>query len=322
MSGITDVPGVRVGHRTLIDGDIRTGVTAIVPHDGNLFLDRPVAAADVLNGFGKTIGLMQLEELGQLETPILLTNTLSVGTCGTALIRRATAENPGIGRRQPTVNAVVGECNDGRLNDIQAMAVSEADALAALDAAGEDFARGSVGAGAGMVCFGFKGGIGSASRKIELDHTQYTLGVLVLANFGGAGDLVLPDGRRPHPGGRAMADQGSIMVIMATDVPLDHRQLKRVIRRGGAGLARLGSCWGHGSGDVMIGFTTANRVALAPASAILPQRVMAEDRIDLLFRAMVEATAESVLDALQSSSTTTGRGGSMRLGLNDVLETP
>ncbi|MGQ0670403.1 MAG: P1 family peptidase, partial [Actinomycetota bacterium] len=136
---ITDVPGVSVGHTTLVDGDIRTGVTAIRPHPGDVFRDRPVAAAHVLNGFGKSIGLMQVEELGQLETPILLTNTLSVGTCGTALIRRAIAQNPRIGRQTSTVNPVVCECNDGYLNDIQALAVTEAHALAALDAASTEF---------------------------------------------------------------------------------------------------------------------------------------------------------------------------------------
>jgi len=320
MSGITDVPGVRVGHTTVIDGDIRTGVTAILPHDGNVFLDRPVAAAEVLNGFGKMVGLMQLEELGQIETPILLTNTLSVGTCANALIRRAIAANPGIGRRLPTVNPVVGECNDGRLNDIQAMAITEAHALQALDSATTEFARGSVGAGTGMVCFGFKGGIGSASRPVLLDGVSHTLGVLVLANFGAAGDLVLPDGRRPHPGTGAMPDQGSIIVVMATDAPLDHRQLRRVIRRGGAGLARLGSHWGHGSGDVMVGFSTANRMKLVAKTDILPFHMIAESKIDLFFRAMVDATADAVLDALMSSETTTGRGGTTRLGLRDVLE--
>ncbi len=240
MTGrITDVPGVRVGHRTLIGGDVRTGVTAILPHQGDVYRDRPVAASYVLNGFGKSVGLMQVDELGQLETPILLTNTLSVGTCANALIRDAISRNPGIGRRLPTVNAVVGECNDGFLNDIQAMAVTEEDALAAIALAEVDFASGSVGAGAGMSCFGFKGGIGSGARVIALDGEDHHLGVLALCNFGRAGDLRL-DGRRV-----AMADgqpeRGSVIIVMATDVPLEHRQLRRVIKRGGVALARVGS---------------------------------------------------------------------------------
>jgi D-aminopeptidase len=192
-NSIADVPGVRVGHTTLLAGDVRTGVTAILPHDGDLFRDKVVAAAVVLNGFGKSTGLVQMNELGTLETPILLTNTFAVGTCVDALIRRAVAENPGIGRQTSTVNPVVLECNDGYLNDIQVMAVTEGNAIAAIEAARGDFAVGAVGAGTGMSCFGLKGGIGSSSRRILLDGDAYHLGVLVLANFGRAGDLRLPD---------------------------------------------------------------------------------------------------------------------------------
>ncbi len=317
---ISDVPGVSVGHTTLANGDIRTGVTAIRPHAGDVFRDRPLAAAHVLNGFGKSIGLMQVEELGQLETPILLTNTLSVGTCGTALIRRAIAENPRIGRQTSTVNPVVFECNDGYLNDIQALAVTEAHALAALDATGSGFDVGAVGAGTGMSCFGFKGGIGSASRRLTLDGATFHLGTLVLANFGRAGDLRLPDGRRVAPPDLATsAERGSVIVIVATDVPLEHRQLQRVIRRAGAGLARLGSFYGHGSGDVFLGFTTTNRTPHDSTSDLLPLRVIAESRIDLLFEAVADATQESVLDALTASPGTVGRAGHRRLGLAGVL---
>ena len=316
---ITDVPGVRVGHHTLIAGDLRTGVTAILPHAGNLFRDKPLAAADVLNGYGKSIGLMQIEELGQLETPILLTNTLSVGTCGNALIRRAIAGNPDIGRRTATVNPVVGECNDGFLNDIQALAVTEAHAFAALDRAGEDFAVGAVGAGTGMSCFGFKGGIGTASRRLTLDGTDYHLGVLVLANFGRAGDLRLPDGRRVAPKDAATPERGSIIIVVATDIPLDHRQLKRVIRRGAAGLAWAGSFWGNGSGDLAIGFTTANRIDHDARADIAPLRCLNENRIDLPFQAAAEATQEAVMDALAASDTMTGRAGHTRFGLRHAL---
>ena len=316
---ISDVPGVTVGHRTLVDGDVRTGVTAILPHGGDLFRDRPLAASDVLNGFGKSVGLMQVDELGQLETPILLTNTLSVGTCATALIRRAIARNPRIGRQISTVNPVVCECNDGYLNDIQALAVTEADALAALDAAGADFAVGAVGAGAGMSCFGFKGGIGSASRRITLDGAAFHLGTLVLANFGRAGDLTLPDGRRLAPGGLPAPERGSVIVVVATDVPLEHRQLRRVVRRAGAGLARLGSFYGHGSGDVFLGFCTANRTAHTAKSDLLAMHMLAEARIDLLFEAVAEATQEAVLDALVAAPATTGRAGHFRPSLADSL---
>jgi D-aminopeptidase len=321
-SSIADVPGVTVGHRTLVEGELRTGVTAILPHGGDIFRDKPVAAASVLNGFGKSIGLMQVEELGQLETPILLTNTLSVGTCGNALIRRAIAANPEIGRRISTVNPVVCECNDGFLSDIQALAVTEADAMAALDTAAADFTSGAVGAGAGMSCFGFKGGIGTASRMLRLGGAEHHLGALVLANFGRAGDLRLPDGRRVDPGSIATPESGSVIVVIGTDVPLDHRQLLRVIRRAGAGLAWAGSFWGHQSGDVFLGFTTANRVPHDAKEEALSQRVLNEGRLDLLFQAAAEATQEAVYDALAAADTTRGRAGHVRPGLRHALRRP
>jgi D-aminopeptidase len=234
-NSIADVPGVTVGHATIAEGDVLTGVTAVVPHDGDLFTDRPWAAAHVLNGFGKSVGLLQVNELGCLETPILLTNTFGVGTCANALIRRAMRDNPEIGRQISTVNPVVLECNDGYLSDIQAMAVTEAHAEAAIDVAAEDFELGAVGAGTGMSCFGLKGGVGSASRRLRLDGATWHLGVLVLANFGRSGDLRLPDGRRIDPeaalgaGVRPAQEQapvtetGSCIIVLGTDIPLEHR---------------------------------------------------------------------------------------------------
>lgn len=324
---IADVPGVTVGHTTIVRGEIRTGVTAILPHDGDLFLDKPVAAADVLNGFGKSTGLIQVNELGALETPILLTNTFGVGTCANALIRRAIAENPEIGRQTSTVNPVVFECNDGYLNDIQAMAITEADALAAIAAASDNVETGAIGAGAGMSCFGLKGGIGTASRRIKLDGAIYHLGTLVLANFGRAGDLLLPDGRRvdpsvarlPEPAVERQPEKGSCIVIIATDVPLDHRQMRRVTRRAGAGLAWCGTFWGHGSGDIFLGFTTANRMPHTPDTDFQDMRVLSETRIDRLFQAAAEATQEAVLDALAGAETTQGRHGHTRRGLSELL---
>jgi D-aminopeptidase len=273
----------------------------------------------VLNGFGKSIGLMQVNELGVLETPILLTNTFGVGTCANALIRRAIAANPEIGRQTGTVNPVVLECNDGYLNDIQAMAVTEAHANAALDAAAEEFASGAVGAGAGMSCFGLKGGIGTSSRRLRLGGETYHLGALALANFGRAGDLRLPDGRRVDPDAKPNAERGSCIVVLATDVPLEHRQLRRVARRAGAGLAWCGSFYGHGSGDIFLAFTTANRVPHTPDGDFADHRVLAEGRIDRLFQAAAEATQEAVLDALAAAETTTGRHGHTRRGLGEFL---
>ncbi len=316
---IADVPGVLVGHRTLAEGAVWTGVTAILPHEGDLFQQKPLAAAAVTNGFGKSLGLVQLGELGTLETPILLTNTFAIGACAGALIRRAVAADPEIGRRTATINPVVLECNDGYLNDIQAMAVTEADAQAAIEAAAEEFALGAVGAGTGMSCFGFKGGIGSASRRLWLDGAAYHLGVIVLANFGRAGDLRLPDGRRIDPEAPAETEHGSCIVVIATDIPLECRQLVRVARRAGAGLAWCGSFWGNGSGDIALAFTTANPVAQEPDQDFQERRVLAEGRIDRLFQATAEATQEAVLDALAAAETTTGRNGHRRVGLAEVL---
>lgn len=323
-NAITDVPGVRVGHVTRQGPGLNTGVTAILPAPGNLFAQKLTAAVEVINGFGKSAGLMQVAELGTLETPILLTNTFGTAACVTALIRAAIAENPEIGRRTSTVNAVVGECNDGDLSDIQALAVTEDDARAALaaaaaSAAGAAVAEGSVGAGTGMSCFGFKGGIGTASRRLEVAGAVRHLGVLVLANFGAAGDLVLPDGRRPDPRRPVEAEKGSIIVVLATDVPVDQRQLARICRRAGAGIARLGAFWGHGSGDVAIGFTTANRVAHAAEADLAPMQRLADSRIDDLFRAATEATQEAILNALCEAAAVTGPNGATRPLLSDWL---
>jgi D-aminopeptidase len=317
-NSIADAPGVGVGHTTLNDGDIHTGVTAVVPHAGDLFREKLPAAAVVLNGFGKSIGLLQVNELGTLETPILLTNTFAVGSCANALIRRAISTNPEIGRRAGTVNPVVLECNDGYLNNIQAMAVTEAYACAAIEAAQPDFAVGNVSAGTGMSCFGLKGGIGSASRRLPLDDTDRHLGVLVLANSGNAGDLVLPSGQRIPAAAPGAPETGSCIIVLGTDIPLEHRQLRRVAVRAGVGLAWCGSFWGTGSGDIALSFTTANRVPHQPATNLRSQRVLAEQHIDLLFRAAAEATQEAVFDALAAANTLDGRDGHRRISLREI----
>ncbi|MGH7152281.1 MAG: P1 family peptidase, partial [Acetobacteraceae bacterium] len=295
-NSIADVPGVLVGHATIRDGDICTGVTAVLPHDGDLFQDKPVAAVQVLNGFGKSVGLVQVAELGTVETPILLTNTFAVGVCANALVHRAVHQDPDIGRQTATVNAVVLECNDGYLNDIQSVTVTEEHAHAAIEAAAEEFDLGAVGAGTGMSCFGLKGGIGTASRRLMLEGEAYHLGVLVLANFGRSGDLRLPDGRRIDPGAASVPDAGSCIIVMGTDIPLDYRQLGRVARRAGVGLAWCGSFWGSGSGDIALAFTIANRVPNGADQDFLTHRSLAEGRIDRLFQAAAGATQEAVLD--------------------------
>ncbi|MBL8706203.1 MAG: P1 family peptidase [Rhodospirillales bacterium] len=320
-NAITDVPGLRVGHATRLDGAARTGVSAVLPHGDNLYREKVVAAQYVLNGFGKSTGLVQVEELGTIETPIALSNTFAVGTCATALVRHAIATNPDIGRKTVTVNPVVLECNDGFLNDIQALAVGEQDVAAAIASAGSDVAQGAVGAGTGMSAFGLKGGIGTASRVVSLDDRGYHLGALVLANFGRRDDLRI-DGRPvPVPGGRGGpggADVGSICIVLATDIPMDSRQLRRVCRRAGVGMARVGSFMGHGSGDIVVAFTTANRVRHDERRAVVSHAVLNEPKIDPVFRAAAETVEEAILNAMVAAPAMEGRGGT-RESLADQL---
>lgn len=344
-NAITDVAGVTVGHRTLADGPVQTGVTVIRPHAGDPFQDKVPAAAVVLNGFGKSVGLLQVEELGVLETPIALTNTFSVGTVAAAQIRRCVADNPETGRTLPTVNPLVFECNDGFLNDIQRMAVSEADYLQALADAGADFEQGSVGAGRGMSSFQLKGGIGSASRRVSArnDGTSgglggsknvgtgglHTVGALVLANYGRQPQLLLAG----HAVGERLAalqaerslpavneaEKGSIIIVLATDAPLDARQLRRLALRAGAGLARTGSVFGHGSGDIVLAFSTAYTV---PGSVDRPMPAVAmlhDGLLDGLFQAAADSTEQAIIHALWRATPVTGRDGNHRAALGDVL---
>jgi D-aminopeptidase len=259
-------------------------------------------------------------ELGLIETPILLTNTFSVAPCVEALIRRAVAANPAIGRETSTVNALVCECNDGMISDIQAMAVTQQHAFEAMDAAASGpVEQGDVGAGTGMTSFGFKAGIGTASRQVDIAGAGFMLGALVLSNFGRSGDLVLPDGRRPHPRNPDEAEKGSIIVVLATDIPLGDRQLQRVARRAGAGIARLGSFWGHGSGDLAIAFTTADPVAHTPQEPFQPVRRLDDNHIDKVFQAAAEATSEAVLNAMCAAKPAIGRDGRHFPSLGDWL---
>ena len=321
---ISDVPGVTVGHATVRDGaDVNTGVTAVLPHQGDLFQDKVLAASAVINGFGKTAGLIQVEELGTIETPIILTNTLSVGTAYTALVKYAMARNEGIGRSAGTVNPLVCECNDGSLNDIRGLHVTEEHVFQAIADAKADFAEGSVGGGTGMSCLGFKGGIGSASRVVELEGRTYTIGALVMSNFGGPGRLMV-DGRQVGREIQARLaqeqDKGSIIMLLATDVPLSERQLKRLCRRAGAGLARTGSYYGNGSGDIAIAFTTANRVPQDGEGAFLELRMLSDSRIDPVLDLSAEAVEEAIVSSLYHAETLTGRDGRVRRGLREFLE--
>src|SRR4051794_24813154 len=262
-NAITDVEGVRVGHTTIIEGDqVRTGVTAVLPHGGNLFQDKVAGAVFVGNAFGKLAGSTQVNELGTIETPIVLTNTLSVGAAMDAVVRY-TIGQPG-NEQVRSVNALVGETNDGGLNDIRGLHVTREHVLAAIaGAAAGPVAEGSVGAGTGTINYGWKGGIGTASRKLPADRGGYTVGVLTQTNFGGnltiAGVPVYRTLQPPRTRGSAGVDNGdgSCMLVVATDAPLDARDLKRLAARAIFGLARTGSSYSNGSGDFAIAFSTA-----------------------------------------------------------------
>ncbi len=303
LNKISDVPGVHVGHCTIATKEHNTGVTVLLPCEDNIFAHKMPAAAFVWNGFGKTAGLVQIQELGTLESPIALTNTLNVGLVHDALVEYMVRRCEKDGVPMHSINPIVGECNDSGLSNISRRAVGQEQVFTAIEAACADFEEGAVGAGRGTICHGLKGGIGSASRVIKLDGKQYTLGVLVQSNYGRLSDLringepigasILEEQQR----GDQECDKGSIMMIVATDLPLSDRQIQRVIRRCSVGLARLGSYVGHGSGEIMIGFSTAARISMEdPAVIALPQ--LNERYIDLPFRAAAEATEEAVLNSM------------------------
>lgn len=328
LNAITDVAGVRVGHTTHISGDsIRTGVTAILPHGGNVFQEKVPAAIYLGNGFGKLAGYSQVEELGNIETPVVLTNTLSVPVAAEALIDFTLAQDDN--SRVRSVNPVVGETNDGRLNDIRGRHIRKEHVLAALrEAASGPVAEGNVGAGTGTVCFGFKGGIGTASRVLPRSLGGYTVGVLAQTNFGGVLTIAgAPVGE--ELGRYFLRDQlndgadGSCMMVVATDAPLDSRNLKRLAKRAMLGLARTGGIASNGSGDYVIAFSTAAglRVPYQSDNPLLEQRVLHNDAVSPLFLAVIEATEEAIINSLFAAKTMSGNGTTVdELPVNRVLE--
>ena len=313
LNAITDVDGVRVGHRTLIEGEgIRTGVTAIVPHDGNVFQWKVPAAVFPANAFGKAAGFLQVQELGNLETPIVLTNTLCVGTVVQA-VADWTLRQPGNEEIQ-SVNAVVGETNDGYLNDIRTCAVRPLDVFLAIEEAEDGpVPEGSVGAGVGTTAFGFKGGIGTASRVLPESLGGFTVGALVQSNFGG---VLTVDGIRVGEAfghfsyQRAIEESGgSCMIVLATDAPLSPRNLERMAARAVMGLARTGSFMSNGSGDFVIAFSTRNPVPNEAMDGIRSEEILHNDFTSPLFLATVEAVEEAVLNSILKATTVTGRDG-------------
>lgn len=320
---VTDVPGVRVGHCTLDTEQYKTGVTVVLPCPVNPFYHKLPAGLCILNGFGKSMGLMQIQEMGQLETPIALTNTLNVGLVHDALVGYMIDLCAAEGGTVHSVNPVVFECCDATLSRIQDRPVKAEHVRAALESAGEDFALGSVGAGRGTICHGVKGGIGSASRRLTLGETTYTLGVLVQTNHGLLADLRIdgaPVGaelaRRLDPG---EPDKGSCIAVLATDLPLDGRQLGRVAKRVSVGLARLGAYIAQGSGEVFLAFSTANPYDPRSETPVRHGTLFSDDALDLPFRAAAQCAEEAILRSMEASITTTGWRGDVVPALSDLL---
>jgi D-aminopeptidase len=315
LNSITDVSDVRVGQVTLVEGDrVRTGVTAILPHGGNLFQDKVAGAVFVGNAFGKLAGSTQVNELGTIETPIVLTNTLSVGTAMDAVVRYTIAQ-PG-NENVRSVNAVVGETNDGALNDIRGLHVTTAHVTTAITTARAGAVEeGAVGAGTGTICFGWKGGIGTSSRVLSARDGGYVLGVIVQTNFGGNLTIdglpiwkSLGHGAFASPAPRATAD-GSCMIVIATNAPLTARDLQRVAARGVFGLARTGSSYSHGSGDFAIAFSTSPEVGVRAGDATpRAHTLLPSEAVSPLFEAALEATEEAVYNSLFRAQTTTANG--------------
>lgn len=323
LNSITDVPGVKVGHCTIDDGDVQTGVTAILPAE-DIYAQKVMAASSVFNGFGKSVGLMQIDELGTIETPILLTNTLSVGGATQGLVQLLVKDNVDEKGNVCTLNPVVLECNDSYLNDIGQCVVGEEHVKKALADMEVEFQEGNVGAGRGMSCYQLQGGIGTASRRIVIDKQTYHLGSLVLTNMGLTRELIVDH----KPVGKTIAqkvsqdkepDKGSIIVVIACDIPLSERQLKRVANRAISGISRTGSYLAHGSGELSVAFSTHNRVRNDKMSgpSFSNFSMLFEPDMDLLFRATIESVEEAILNSMITAKKIIGVKGRSRQTLGE-----
>jgi D-aminopeptidase len=330
-NAITDVKGVRVGHCTLIHGEgelgpgggpARTGVTAILPTDGNIFQERVVGSGFILNGAGEVSGLTQVMEWGLIETPIILTNTHAVGTCSEAVVDYMVEQNPGIGDVHDVVIPLVGECDDSWLNDAAVRHVRAEHVRAALaDASDGPVAEGSVGGGTGMITCDFKAGIGTSSRKLPVDLGGYTVGVLVMSNFGRMVDLQVegvPLGRildAEMAEQRRKKNYGSIIAVVATNAPLLPHGIQRLCKRVALGIGRAGSYAAHGSGEIVVGFSTANKIPRETKRMVYRMSILLDERMDPLYKAAAEATEEAILNALCMADTMVGHSGHVAPGL-------
>jgi D-aminopeptidase len=323
FNAITDVAGVLVGHSTIIRGKgelkpgfgpVRTGVTAILPNKRNIFMDRLIGGGFVLNGAGEVSGMTQVMEWGLIETPILLTNTMSVGAVSDAVARQMVSQYPGIGDEHDVIIPVVGECDDSWLNDITGRHVKEANVLEAMSTASDGpVAEGSVGGGTGMMTCDFKGGIGTSSRKLPEVYGGYTLGVLVMSNFGRMANLrvgglpmgpILMEKYQDLP--KRERSYGSIIAVVATDAPLLSNQMNRLCKRVGLAIGRVGSYAAHGSGEIVVGFSTANVIPRRTQKMIYKAKILLDQRLDPLYEAVMDATEEAILNSMCMSRSMDG----------------
>lgn len=332
QNAISDVPGVKVGHTTLSEGEgklvpgkgpVRTGVTAILPHGGNLYAEPVAAAAHVINGFGKALGLVQLEELGVLEAPILITGTLNVGLVWDAAVQFLISQNPAAAISSPTPNPVVMDCHDGFLNDAQGRHVREKYVFSAIKDASSGVFEGCVGAGTGMTAYGYKSGVGTASRVLSEKRGGYTVGCLAVPNCGRRGDLIMggiPIGSLLEESKTATrekpsSEDGSIIVVLGTDAPLSSRQLGRIARRAVVGIGRTGSVVSHSSGDFVIVFSTITQEPRKAQERSFQREQLHDHLLTPLFGAAVEVTEEAILNALCMATSMTGRDDNFALEL-------
>lgn len=333
-NAITDVTGVKVGHCTIIRGSgplvvgkgpVRTGVTAILPHGRNLFREPVKAAYFDMNGCGGLMGALQIGEFGIVETPIVLTNTMSMGAAAEGVIRHLLKGNPDVGLDNDTIIPIVSECDDSHLNDSRGLHVREEHVIAAIEDAKETVVEGAVGSGTGMTCHDYKGGIGTSSRLVDAADDRYTLGVLVMTNHGVKDELRIdgvPVGAKlPEPGQRRSGD-GSIVIVVATNAPLDSRQLRRIAKRSFLGMANVGSCSANTSGDIAVAFSTANVHERHVSKGLVTEYLIRDRDITPLFRATVDCTAEAIVNSLFKAETVEGRDGntSWALPIDGTLE--
>jgi D-aminopeptidase len=324
LNKISDVEGVKVGHSTVDTEENKTGVSILLPQGKNPFTNKVRAASHIINGFGKSTGIVQLDELGTIETPIALTNTLNIGLVHEAVVDYMIDECEIDNIELKSVNPIVCECNDSGLNNIRKRVVKKENVFEAIKNASKNFQEGDVGGGKGMTCHDLKGGIGSSSRILKIGKDEYTLGALVQANHGLIDDLTVNGKNIGKEIGKKIKntkekDEGSIITIIATDIPLSSRQLKRICKRAVVGLSRLGSYIGHGSGEVVIAFTTANKIVENEKENFLEIKILNEEKIDILFRAVAETVEESVLKALLNANSLKGYKGNLKESLRNFL---